>query len=182
MLCGSKSYYTSKIGMSYPGVPNFWKPGVRFKGTARRSYIRPILEEIKFRKIDHLGKKSLRKAPATKRYWALWDSLHLKDGVFLYHRKWESDDGSSCRWQLILPKSKNSSSARDKQRKIRPFGVMKTLGKPESDSGIDFADVEKVVARDATLYGAEKDQAKELKGRCSAIMWAPFERMALDIF
>ncbi|GBN03699.1 hypothetical protein AVEN_258830-1 [Araneus ventricosus] len=32
---------------------------------------------------------------ATKRYWALSDSLHLKDGVL--YRKWESDDGSACR-------------------------------------------------------------------------------------
>ncbi|GBL73575.1 Retrovirus-related Pol polyprotein from transposon 297 [Araneus ventricosus] len=43
-------------------------------------------------------------SPATKRYWALWDSLHLKDGVL--YRRWESDDGRSCRWQLILPKSR----------------------------------------------------------------------------
>ncbi|GBM53715.1 hypothetical protein AVEN_65770-2, partial [Araneus ventricosus] len=34
-------------------------------------------------------------SPATKRYWALWDSLHLKDGVL--YRRWESDDGRSCR-------------------------------------------------------------------------------------
>ncbi|GFW88513.1 hypothetical protein TNCV_3552821 [Trichonephila clavipes] len=29
--------------------------------------------------------------PTTKRYWALWDSLHLRNGVS--YRKWESDDG-----------------------------------------------------------------------------------------
>ncbi|GBM84332.1 hypothetical protein AVEN_99912-1 [Araneus ventricosus] len=34
--------------------------------------------------------------PATKRYWALCDSLHLKDGVL--YRRWDSDDGSSYRW------------------------------------------------------------------------------------
>ncbi|GBO31173.1 hypothetical protein AVEN_185751-1 [Araneus ventricosus] len=31
---------------------------------------------------------------ATKQYCALWDSLHLKDGVL--YRKWESDGGNSC--------------------------------------------------------------------------------------
>ncbi|GBM70346.1 hypothetical protein AVEN_151484-1 [Araneus ventricosus] len=36
-----------------------------------------------------------QESPATKRYWTLWDSLYLKDGV-LYH-KWESDNGSSFR-------------------------------------------------------------------------------------
>ncbi|GBL72993.1 hypothetical protein AVEN_128165-1 [Araneus ventricosus] len=44
-------------------------------------------------------------SPAIRRYWVLWDSLHFTDGVL--YRKWESDDGSSYRWQLILPKSRN---------------------------------------------------------------------------
>ncbi|GFS75322.1 integrase_H2C2 domain-containing protein [Trichonephila clavipes] len=28
--------------------------------------------------------------PTTKRYWALWDSLHLRNGVL--YRKWESEE------------------------------------------------------------------------------------------
>ncbi|GFV97328.1 retrovirus-related Pol polyprotein from transposon 412 [Trichonephila clavipes] len=43
----------------------------------------------------------------TKRYWALWDSLHLRNGVL--YRKWESDDGKTFRWQLILPKTRVST-------------------------------------------------------------------------
>ncbi|GBM94107.1 hypothetical protein AVEN_237382-1 [Araneus ventricosus] len=80
-----------------------------------RPMYRPCLQEI------------TPESPATKRYWALWGSLHVKDGVL--YRKWESDDGSSCRWHLILPKSRikevlqethdNASGGR--------FGVMKTL-------------------------------------------------------
>ncbi|GFU58547.1 integrase_H2C2 domain-containing protein [Trichonephila clavipes] len=31
--------------------------------------------------------------PTTKRYWALWNSLHLRNGVL--YRKWESDDGKT---------------------------------------------------------------------------------------
>ncbi|GBN90960.1 Retrovirus-related Pol polyprotein from transposon 297, partial [Araneus ventricosus] len=66
--------------------------------------IRPIME----RKLNSEDRPSWQEiapeSPATKRYWALWDSLHLKDGVL--YRKWESDDESSCRWQLILPKSR----------------------------------------------------------------------------
>ncbi|GFU80972.1 retrovirus-related Pol polyprotein from transposon 412 [Trichonephila clavipes] len=45
--------------------------------------------------------------PTTKRYWALWDSLHLRNGVL--YRKWESDDGKTLRWQLILPKTRVST-------------------------------------------------------------------------
>ncbi|GBM11198.1 Retrovirus-related Pol polyprotein from transposon 297 [Araneus ventricosus] len=56
--------------------------------------IRPILE----RKLNSKDRPSWQEiapeSPATKRYWALWDSLHLKDGVL--YRKWESDDGRPC--------------------------------------------------------------------------------------
>ncbi|GFY32809.1 retrovirus-related Pol polyprotein from transposon opus [Trichonephila clavipes] len=33
--------------------------------------------------------------PTKKRYWALWDSLHLRNGVL--YRKWEYDDGKTFR-------------------------------------------------------------------------------------
>ncbi|GBM44348.1 hypothetical protein AVEN_20385-1 [Araneus ventricosus] len=43
--------------------------------------IRPILEK----KLNSEDRPSLQEialeSPVTKRYWALWDSLHLKDGV-----------------------------------------------------------------------------------------------------
>ncbi|GBO17422.1 hypothetical protein AVEN_70072-1 [Araneus ventricosus] len=64
--------------------------------------IKPILEK-KLNSADRPSWQEIApESPATKRYWALWDSLHLKDGVL--YRRWESDDGSSCRWQPILPK------------------------------------------------------------------------------
>ncbi|GBM30450.1 hypothetical protein AVEN_203021-1 [Araneus ventricosus] len=60
--------------------------------------IRPILEK-KLNSEDRPSWQEITpESPATKRYWALWDSLHLKNGVL--YRKWESDDGSFCRWQL----------------------------------------------------------------------------------
>ncbi|GFX96440.1 retrovirus-related Pol polyprotein from transposon 412 [Trichonephila clavipes] len=46
--------------------------------------------------------------PTTKRYWALWDSLHLRNGVL--YRKWESDGGKTFKWQLIPPKDKSFNS------------------------------------------------------------------------
>ncbi|GBM55411.1 hypothetical protein AVEN_150469-1 [Araneus ventricosus] len=60
--------------------------------------IRPILE-MKLNLVDQPSWQEISPgSPATKRYWALWDSLHLEDGVL--YCKWESDDGSSCRWQF----------------------------------------------------------------------------------
>ena len=42
-------------------------------------------------------------SPTAKCYWALWYSLHVRNGVL--YRKWESNDGHSSKWQLILPNS-----------------------------------------------------------------------------
>ncbi|GBN64740.1 hypothetical protein AVEN_173987-1 [Araneus ventricosus] len=66
--------------------------------------IKPILEK-KLNSADRPSWQEIApESPVTNRYWALWDSLHLKVGVL--YRRWENDDGSSCRWQLILPKSR----------------------------------------------------------------------------
>ncbi|GBN46293.1 hypothetical protein AVEN_5323-1, partial [Araneus ventricosus] len=74
--------------------------------------------------------------------------------------KWESDDGSSCRWQLILPKSRIQEVLRETHDSASGghFGVMKLWAKPESDSiGIDFAPTSKNGAENATLAEPEKD-------------------------
>ncbi|GFU35199.1 retrovirus-related Pol polyprotein from transposon 17.6 [Trichonephila clavipes] len=67
--------------------------------------------------------------PTTRRYWDFWDSLHLRNGVL--YRKWESDDGKTFMWQLILPKTRVSTVL--KKLHGNPtgghLGVMKTLQK-----------------------------------------------------
>ncbi|GFW77832.1 hypothetical protein TNCV_3404071 [Trichonephila clavipes] len=65
--------------------------------------------------------------PTTKRYWALWNSLHLKNGVL--YRKWESDDGKTFRWQLKLPKTRVSTVLKELHGSPTGghFGVMKTF-------------------------------------------------------
>ncbi|GFV93287.1 integrase_H2C2 domain-containing protein [Trichonephila clavipes] len=67
--------------------------------------------------------------PTTKRYWALWDSLHLRNCVL--YRKWESDDGKTFRWQLILPKTRVSTVLKELHGSPTGghFGIMKTLQK-----------------------------------------------------
>ncbi|GBN76452.1 Retrovirus-related Pol polyprotein from transposon 297 [Araneus ventricosus] len=91
--------------------------------------IKPILEK-KLNSADRPSSQEIApESPATKRYWALWDSLHLKDGVL--YRKWESDDGNSCRWQLILPNSKIPEVLRETHDSASGgyFVVMKSLSK-----------------------------------------------------
>ncbi|GBM31328.1 hypothetical protein AVEN_91317-1 [Araneus ventricosus] len=74
--------------------------------------IGPILEKKLNSEDQPSWQEFAPESPATKRYWPFWDSLHLKEGVL--YRKCECDDGRSCRWQLILPKSRKAkSSARD---------------------------------------------------------------------
>ncbi|GBN90183.1 hypothetical protein AVEN_36198-1 [Araneus ventricosus] len=107
--------------------------------------IKPILDK----KLNSADRPSWQKitpeSPATKRNWALWDSLYLKDGIL--YRKWESDGGNSCRWQLILPKSRIQEVLRATRNSASGghFGVMKTLSKTRERFYWDRlrADVEK---------------------------------------
>ncbi|GBM56921.1 Transposon Ty3-G Gag-Pol polyprotein [Araneus ventricosus] len=122
-------------------------------------------------------------SPATKRYWALWDSLHLKDGVL--YRRWESDDGRSCRWQLILPKSRIPEVLRETHDSASGghFRVMKTLSKTRERFYWDRlrADVEKW-CRECHACGARKGPKTRTKGRLQLYnVGAPFERMSLDV-
>ncbi|GBM25302.1 Retrovirus-related Pol polyprotein from transposon 412, partial [Araneus ventricosus] len=145
--------------------------------------IKPILEK----KLNSAERPSWQEiapeSPATKRYWALWDSLHLKDGVL--YRKWESDDGNSCRWQLILPKSRIPEVLRETHDSASGghFGVMKTLSKTRERFYWDRlrADVENW-CRECHACGARKGPKTRTKGRLQRYnVGAPFERMALDI-
>ncbi|GBL89122.1 hypothetical protein AVEN_141247-1 [Araneus ventricosus] len=91
--------------------------------------IRPILK-MKLNSADRPSWQEIaRESPATKRYWALWNSLYLKDGVL--YRKWESNDGGFYRRQLILPNCRIQEVLRETHDKTsgRHFGVMKTLRK-----------------------------------------------------
>ncbi|GBM09400.1 hypothetical protein AVEN_184100-1 [Araneus ventricosus] len=62
--------------------------------------IRPILEKKLKSANRPSGQEIAQENSARKRYWVLWNSLHLKDG--LLYRKWESNDGNSCRWQICF--------------------------------------------------------------------------------
>ncbi|GBN91988.1 Retrovirus-related Pol polyprotein from transposon 412 [Araneus ventricosus] len=160
-----------------------WIPGLREiqKAQLEDPAIKPILEKKLAERPS--WQEIAPESPATKRYWALWDSLHLKDGVL--YRKWESDDGNSCRWQLILPKSRIPEVLRETHDSISGghFGVMKTLSKTRERFYWDRlrADVENW-CRECHACGARKGPKTRTKGRLQRYnVGAPFERMALDI-
>ncbi|GBM46593.1 hypothetical protein AVEN_95591-1 [Araneus ventricosus] len=88
------------------------------------------------------------------------------DGVL--YRRWESDDGESCRWQLILPKSRILEVLRETHDSASGghFGVMKTLSKTRERFYWDRlrADVEKW-CRECHACGARKGPKTRTKGR-----------------
>ncbi|KAF8778855.1 Protein NYNRIN like protein [Argiope bruennichi] len=121
--------------------------------------------------------------PTTKRYWALWDSLHLRNGVL--YRKWESDDGKALRWQLILPKTRVSTVLKELHGSPTGghFGFTKTLHKVRERFYLNNVrnDVEKW-CRTYDPCAALKGPGKRIKGRLQLYnVGAPFERIAFDI-
>ncbi|GBM54135.1 hypothetical protein AVEN_2743-1 [Araneus ventricosus] len=83
--------------------------------------------ENKLKSADRLSRQEFaQNSPATKRYWALWDSLHLKDGAL--YRKWgmmmeAHVDGNSFSRRAEFKKfCKRLMSASG-----RHFGIMETL-------------------------------------------------------
>ncbi|GFV45329.1 retrovirus-related Pol polyprotein from transposon 412 [Trichonephila clavipes] len=119
----------------------------------------------------------------TKRYWALWDSLHVKNGVL--YRTCESDDGKTFRWQLILPKTRVSTVLKELHGSSTGghFGVMKTLQKVRERFYWNnvWSDVEKC-CRICDPCDARKGPRKRTRGRLQLYnVGAPFERIAFDI-
>ncbi|GFX02680.1 hypothetical protein TNCV_2011241 [Trichonephila clavipes] len=110
--------------------------------------------------------------PTTKRYWALWDSLHLRNGVL--YRKWESEDGKTFRWQLVLPKNRISTVLKELHGSPTGchFGVMKTLqkGRERFYWNNGRSDVEKCCRTCAFVLHAKVPENSQEED-CSYIMW-----------
>ncbi|GFW78134.1 retrovirus-related Pol polyprotein from transposon 412 [Trichonephila clavipes] len=122
-------------------------------------------------------------SPTTKQYWALWNSLHLGNGVL--YRKFESEDGKTFRWQLVLPRSripevlKNCMAAQQGGH----FGVMKTLHRVRERFcwGKVRADVEQW-CKSCDACSARKGPKIRSRGKLHRYnVGAPFERIAFDI-
>ncbi|GBM00969.1 hypothetical protein AVEN_4855-1, partial [Araneus ventricosus] len=139
--------------------------------------IRPILEKKLKSAVRPSRQEIAQDSPAKKRYWALWDSLHLKEGVF--YSKWENDGGSSCRWQLILPKSRIQEVLQETHDSASGghFGVMKTLCRIRERFYWDYlrSDVEKW-CREWQICRARK-RPKSEDGK-SVTRWTSAEKLS----
>ena len=103
----------------------------------------------------------------------------------MLYRKWESDDGRSSRWQLVLPKSRVSDVLKELHSSSTGghFGVMKTLQKVRERFywSKSKEDVEKW-CRTCDGCAARKGPKKRSRGRLHRYnVGAPFERITLDI-
>ncbi|GFW33393.1 retrovirus-related Pol polyprotein from transposon 412 [Trichonephila clavipes] len=122
-------------------------------------------------------------SPTTKQYWALWNSLHLRNGVL--YRKFESEDGKTFRWQLVLPRSRIPEVLKELHGSPTGghFGVMKTLHRVRERFcwGKVRADVEQW-CKSCDACSARKGPKMRSRGKLHRYnVGAPFERIAFDI-
>ncbi|GFW09580.1 retrovirus-related Pol polyprotein from transposon 412 [Trichonephila clavipes] len=122
-------------------------------------------------------------SPTTKQYWALWNSLHLRNGVL--YRKFESEDGKTFRWQLVLPRSRIPEVLKELHDSPTGghFGVMKTLHRVRERFfwGKVRADVEQW-CKSCDACSARKGPKIRSRGKLHRYnVGAPFERIAFDI-
>ncbi|GFW27160.1 hypothetical protein TNCV_93861 [Trichonephila clavipes] len=122
-------------------------------------------------------------SPTTKQYWALWNSLHLRNGVL--YRKFESEDGKTFRWQLVLPRSRIPEVLKELHGSPTGghFGVMKTLHRVRERFfwGKVRADVEQW-CKSCDACSAWKGSKIRSRGKLHRYnVGAPFERIAFDI-
>ncbi|KAJ8956837.1 hypothetical protein NQ318_014251 [Aromia moschata] len=71
-----------------------------------------------------------------KGYWAQWSSICLRDG--LLHRKWESPDGVSAVYQLVLPKARIHQVLEELHSSPSGghFGVTRTLARENQERSL----------------------------------------------
>ncbi|GFU91119.1 retrovirus-related Pol polyprotein from transposon 412 [Trichonephila clavipes] len=122
-------------------------------------------------------------SPTTKQYWALWNSLHLRNGVL--YLKFESEDGKTFRWQLVLPRSRIPEVLKELHGSPTGghFGVMKTLHRVRERFfwGKVRADVEQW-CKSCDACSARKGPKIRSRGKLHRYnVGAPFERIAFDI-
>ncbi|KAJ8934212.1 hypothetical protein NQ318_021637 [Aromia moschata] len=118
-----------------------------------------------------------------KGYWAQWSSLCLRDG--LLHRKWESPDGISAVYQLVLPKARIHQVLEELHSSPSGghFGVTRTLARVRNRFyWVNCRrDVEEWCKR-CDLCSAKKGPKTRSRGKMvQYLSGAPFERVAVDI-
>ncbi|GBO27022.1 hypothetical protein AVEN_36329-1 [Araneus ventricosus] len=115
--------------------------------------IRPILEK-KLKLADRPSRQEIaQKSPATKRYWALWDSLHLKDGV-LYskaRKRPKTEDGKSVTGWISAEKLSDRTPR---------FPCDIRFGRPGDTPSSQNEDLNKLGARLKSVQTSDRERVK----------------------
>lgn len=124
-----------------------------------------------------------RFSPQLKYYWSIWDSLEVREGLLF--RKWESHDGATTSWLLVVPRERVTEVLREfhDAPAAGHFGVNKTLAKIRQQFFWSSCrqDVEEWCRRCDTC-AAKKGPRQRGAGDLRVYnVGAPFERLALDV-
>ena len=67
--------------------------------------------------------------PEAKGLWARWDAMKVHNGILLH--KWESNDGLTVHWQVVIPRQLRSKILEEQHNNITSghLGTKKTLGR-----------------------------------------------------
>ncbi|GFV29249.1 retrovirus-related Pol polyprotein from transposon 412 [Trichonephila clavipes] len=176
-------YAIRQITTSTATPPDPWSDEKVRKDQMADPDIKPLIEFMESSSNKPSWQDISAYSPTTKQYWALWNSLHLRNGVL--YRKFESEDGKTFRWQLVLPRSRIPEVHKELHGSPTRghFGVMKTLHRVRERFcwGKVRADVEQwCKSRDAC--SARKGPKIRSRGKLHRYnVGAPFERIAFDI-
>ncbi|XP_070573798.1 protein NYNRIN-like [Ptychodera flava] len=122
-------------------------------------------------------------SPATKSYWSMFDQLAINQG--LLYRMWESPDGGSNRWQLILPRAYRGAviNSLHSSRTGGHLGIDKTISKIRFRYhwwGLTM-DVRAWLPMCNTCAG-NRALGQKVKGPLQTyVVGGPMERVALDV-
>ena len=122
-------------------------------------------------------------SPATKSYWAQWDSLTLDNGVL--YRKWETNNGKEFTLQVIIPRSKVAPLLRHIHDGVSGghLGVRKTLLKVRQRFyWLHCREDVEDWCRKCTACASVKGPQTRTKGKMKLYnVGAPWERIAIDV-
>ena len=124
-----------------------------------------------------------RFSPQLKYYWTIWDSLEVHEGLLF--RKWESHNGTTASWLLVVPRERVAEVLKEfhDAPAAGHFGVNKTLAKIRQQFfwSTYRQDVQEWCRR-CDACAAKKGPRQRGAGNLRVYnVGAPFERLALDV-
>ena len=123
------------------------------------------------------------RSAAAKVYWAQWDRLEVREGILC--RRWESHDGKTISWQVILPSEFRKEIIGELHGGVAGghFGVTRTLASVKARYYWAFMarDV-RASCRQCTRCAQRKSPPRKRRAPLQQYqVGAPMERVALDL-